>query len=97
MRRVTVVAGGMASMAVIVLVSVCVAGLGETSANVEVLDLMGSVFARGSALGYVVVGLLGMVLGVTLTLLGVRWEGPSQRVNTGESLSSWQTDDKDTS
>lgn len=95
MRRVTVVAGGMASMAVIVLVSVCVAGLGETSANVEVLDLMGSVFARGSALGYVVVGLLGMVLGVTLTLLSVRWEVPSQRSGTGEFLPPGPTDDRD--
>ena len=95
MRRVTVVAGGMASMAVIVLVSVCVAGLGETSANVEVLDLMGSVFARGSALGYVVVGLLGMVLGVTLTLLGVRWEGPSQRGYTEGHLPPGPTDDRD--
>lgn len=94
MRRVTVVAGGMASMAVIVLVSVCVAGLGKTSASSTVQGLMGSVFARGSALGYVVVGLLGMVLGVTLTLLGVRWEGPSKRGYTEGHLLPRPTDDE---
>lgn len=35
-------------------------------------SLMGSVFADGSALGYIVMGFLGAVLGVTVTLLGLR-------------------------
>ena len=92
MRCLTAVAGGMASIMAIVLVSVCVAGLGETSANTTVQGLMGSVFAPGSALGYVVVGLLGLVLGVTVTLLSARWGEFPQRGEAESPLLPHSTD-----
>ena len=46
-------------------------GAGGASAGAT-LGLMGSVFAGGSALGYVVVGLLGLALGAAVTVLAYR-------------------------
>lgn len=44
----------------------------ETASTGATLGLMGSVFAGGSALGYVVVGLLGLVLGAAVTAFAYR-------------------------
>ncbi len=84
-------------MAAIMLVSVCAAGLGKTSASSTVQGLMGSVFANGSVLGYVVVGLLGMVLGAVVTLVFVRWGRPQTTKGSEPPSLPNPTDDGDAS
>ena len=79
-RRRAVAFGGMVvSIAVIVFVGMSVAAVsGQAGAADKTgsLALMGSVLADGSALGYVVVGLLGIVLGAVVTLLAMRFGRP---------------------
>ena len=79
-RRAVALAGMAVSAAVIVFVGVSVASVpGEPNAAGASgqLSLMGSVLADGSALGYVVVGLLGLVLGAAVTLLAIRFGRPA--------------------
>lgn len=78
-RRAVALAGMAVSVAVIVFVGVSVASVsGESNAAGQAgqLSLMGSVLADGSALGYVAVGLLGLVLGAAVTLLAIRLGRP---------------------
>ncbi|MBQ9041669.1 MAG: hypothetical protein IJ111_02510 [Eggerthellaceae bacterium] len=70
-QRAVAIGGGALSIVV-----VAVAGLGFASASgagishsAGSLGLMGNVLSGGSALGYIVVGLLGLLLGVAVTVL----------------------------
>ena len=74
-QRDVVICGGALVVAVVVVVGVGMASMAGPSVpppSGTTLGLMGSVVADGSALGYVVVGLLGLVLGVALTVLTYR-------------------------
>ena len=66
-------------------VAVVLAGVGLSASATDASDaasvagqlgLMGSVFADGSALGYVVVGLLGLALGTAVTAIAFRLGRP---------------------
>ncbi len=73
-RRVASIGGGTLAVIIVAAVGVGMSSLaysGSTSAGTT-FGLMGSVFASGSALGYVVVGLLGIALGSAVTLLACR-------------------------
>lgn len=73
-QRVAALGGGALAVAVVAAVGVGMSSLpgAQTASADATLDLMGSVFASGSALGYVVVGLLGLVLGTAVTLVAYR-------------------------
>ena len=73
-QRVAALGGGALAVAIVAAVGVGVSsmpGAGGASAGAT-LGLMGSVFAGGSAFGYVVVGLLGLALGAAVTVLAYR-------------------------
>lgn len=74
-QRAVAICGGALCVAVVVAVGAGMASMAGPSApptSSVTLGLMGSVVADGSALGYVVVGLLGLALGVALTVLAYR-------------------------
>ena len=73
-QRVAALGGGALSIVAVVAVGLGFAsapGAGAPHAG-ESLGLMGSVLSGGTALGYVVVGLLGLLLGVAVTVLAFR-------------------------
>ena len=73
-QRVAALGGGALAVAVVAVVGVSMSSMpdaGGASAGAT-LGLMGSVFAGGSALGYVVVGLLGLARGAAGTVLAYR-------------------------
>ena len=75
-QRAVALVGGVLSILVVVAVGVGVSAVtgdaaGASSAATQ-LGLMGSVFSGSSALGYIVVGLLGIALGATVTVLAYR-------------------------
>ena len=74
--RVVALSGGVLSVVAIVLVGIGVSMAVRSSGSSpdgSGLDLMGSVFAGGSAFGYVAVGLTGIVLGVAVTVIVFRF------------------------
>ena len=78
--RMAVFGGGAAGLAVVVFAALVMASLAETPsapASTWQLTLMGSVIANASALGYVVVGLLGIVVGAALTVVAFRFAQPT--------------------
>ena len=78
-QRAVVLGGGALSVVVVVLVGVGVSSNVGSSGSSDLagqLGLMGSVFTDGSALGYIVVGLLGIVLGAAITALTYRLGRP---------------------
>ena len=73
-QRIAAFSSGVLAIVVVVAVGVGMSSLadaGATSTGVT-LGLMGSVFAKGSAFGYVVVGLLGLALGAIATAFAYR-------------------------
>ena len=73
-QRIAAIGGGALAVAIVAAVGVGISLLpsaGGASAGAT-LGLMGGVFAGGSALGYVVVGLLGLALGAAVTVLAYR-------------------------
>lgn len=86
-RRQRAVAFGGGALSVVAVVAV---GIGMASAGADgsalggPFGLMGSVFADSGALGYVVVGLLGLVLGVAVAALAYRLgHGSDKEVGEG--------------
>ena len=75
-QRVAALGGGILSVAVVAVVGMGISSASEASFGSAAmggpLGLMGSVFSSGTALGYIVIGLLGIALGVLVTLLAVR-------------------------
>ena len=75
-QRAIALGGGVLSVFAVVLVGVglssSVSGSVDTATLAGQLGLMGSVHAHGSAFGYVVVGLLGLVLGATVTSIAFK-------------------------
>ena len=73
-QRVAALGGGVLAVVIVATVGVGMSSLpGAVAASAgATLGLMGSVFAGGSALGYVVVGLLGLALGAAVTVLAYR-------------------------
>ena len=75
-QRAVAVGGGALSVVAVVVAGIGVAtGFGASSAaagSAGPSGLMGSVFAGSPALGYIVVGLLGIVLGVAVATLAYR-------------------------
>ena len=87
-QRAVALGGGLLSVVAVVLVGVgvaSVAGPSGTEGLAGRLGLMGSVLADGSALGYVVVGLLGIVLGAAVTVLSFRLGHPASRASREEA------------
>ena len=82
-RRAVSVGGGILSVIVVVLVGLGVSSVSEgplgSSDLAGQLGLMGSVLANGAALGYVVVGLLGIVLGAAVTMAAYRFGHPTSK------------------
>ena len=75
-QRAVAVGGGVLSVVLVVLVGIGVSTVMEPSGSASLmgkLGLMGSVLAGGPALGYVVVGLLGIALGAAVTALVYRF------------------------
>lgn len=74
-QRIAALAGGALSVIVVVAVGMGVSSLegANATSSIATVGLMGSVFADGSALGYIVVGLLGLVLGIVVTVLVCRF------------------------
>ena len=75
-QRAAAVGGGVLSIVMVVAVGIGVSRAvgdfaGISSVAVQ-LGLMGSVFSGSSALGYIVVGLLGIVLGSAVTVMAYR-------------------------
>ena len=87
-QQMLAVGGGVASIAVIVITSMFAASVGVFDASV--LDgphqLMASVFSNGAALGYVAVGLLGLMLGVAVTVLAYKVGRLVRRLRSGMGL-----------
>ena len=75
-QRAVALGGGFLSVVAVVLVGVgfssAVSGASDAASVAGQLGLMGSVFADGSALGYVVVGLFGLALGAAVTAIAFR-------------------------
>ena len=99
-QQMLAVGGGVASIAIVVIASMFAASVGVFAA--PVLDgpyqLMASVFSNGAALGYVAVGLLGLMLGVAVTVLAYKvgrqnsarfapYENPATRPGKMRSMS----------
>ena len=84
-QRAVAVGGGVLSVLVVVALGLGVAtGLGESSgaAGFAVASgLMGSVFSGSPALGYIVVGLVGIVLGAAVAVLVYRLGYGKERVS----------------
>lgn len=80
-QRAVAFGGGMLSVVAVVLVGVGLSayatGASDAASVTGQLGLMGSVFAGGSALGYVVVGLLGLALGAAVTAIAFRLGQPA--------------------
>ena len=79
-QRAVVLGGGVLSVIAVVLVGIGVslsAGSSSSSDLAGQLGLMGSVLTDGSALGYIVVGLLGIVLGAAIAALAYRLGHPA--------------------
>ena len=78
-QRAVAVGGGALSVIAVVAVGLGISTVvGDSSGisfTVGQIGLMGSVFSGGSALGYIVVGLLGIILGAALTVLLYRLGG----------------------
>ena len=73
-QRAASIGGGALAVVIVATIGIGMSslpGAGATSTGAT-LGLMGSVFASGSALGYVVVGLLGLALGAAVTALAHR-------------------------
>lgn len=84
-KRAVAAGGGALSVAIVVLVGMgmsTVAGSDASASMAGQLGLMGSVLAEGSAFGYVVVGLLGLVLGAAVAILAFRLGHPTSRVSS---------------
>ena len=75
-QRAVAIGGGALSALVVVVVGIGASTVMGDSAGVSStagqLGLMGSVFSGSSALGYIVVGLLGIVLGAAVAVLACR-------------------------
>ena len=75
-QRAVALGGGFLSVVAVVLVGVgfssAVSGASDAASVAGQLGLMGSVFADGSALGYVVVGLFGLALGAAVAAIAFR-------------------------
>lgn len=74
-QRAVAIGGGTLSVAVVAVVGIGMASLAGRSGSAPseaTTGLMGSVLAGGPALGYVVAGLIGLVLGVAVTILAFR-------------------------
>lgn len=75
-QRAVAFGGGFLSVVAVVLVGVGFSAFASSSSDAASLagqlGLMGSVFADGSALGYVVVGLFGLALGAAVTAIAFR-------------------------
>ena len=73
-QRIAAIGGGALSIVIVAALGVGMSslpGAGAAPAGAT-LGLMGSVFAGGSALGYVIIGLLGFALGAAVTALAYR-------------------------
>ena len=68
-QRIAAFSSGVLAIVVVVAVGVGMSSLADAGVT---LGLMGSVFAKGSAFGYVVVGLLGLALGAIATAFAYR-------------------------
>ncbi len=73
-QRAVAIGGGVMGVVAVVAVGIGLARAGTSglAAPNAVVGLMGSVFAERPALGYVAVGLLGLALGVAITVLAYR-------------------------
>ena len=73
-QRMTAIAGGTLSVVAVVAVGIGLSTVGLSGNPVPngPFGLMGSVFSDNPALGYVVTGLFGLVLGVAVTVLAYR-------------------------
>ena len=73
-RRAAVTVGGALSIVTVVAVGIGLSSVSLSGSHVPSgpLGLMGSVFSDNPALGYVAVGLLGLVLGVAITVMAYR-------------------------
>ena len=75
-QRAVALGGGFLSVVVVVLIGVglssSVLSASDAASAAGQLGLMGSVFADGSALGYALVGLLGLALGAVVTAVAFR-------------------------
>lgn len=76
-KRAAALCGGALSIVIVVAVGIGVASanLSGAPASSGPFGLMGNVFSDSSALGYVVVGVLGLVLGAAVTALAYRLGG----------------------
>ena len=91
-QRIAALGGGALSIVVVAALGVGMSSLpgAEASPAGATLGLMGSVFAGGSTLGYVVIGLLGFALGAAVTVLAYRLgrprDGRMLRAEDGNSV-----------
>lgn len=83
-QRAVAIGGGALSVVAVAVAGMSLASMAGPSAPSpgSTVGLMGSVIAGGSALGYVVAGLLGLALGVAVTVLAFR---AGRRTTPGEA------------
>lgn len=79
---ISAVAGAAVSLAIVIALAAVMPGIAESIGAAPVTGMSASILADGGALGYVVIGLIAFLLGISLTIFCVK-------------LKKWKEDDKE--